>query len=185
MNEVQNRIIGIVGRKGSGKSSRLRELLRYCPCWIAFDPMGEHAPEKVNRFDSPAELAQFLKWSREERAFASAYVPGADLAEEIEEVARLVYARGHLCFACEEVPLYTQAGYMPPLLGKLIRTGARAFRHRRCPSSGQTDWPPPTAGRRQPCSRATRTGVVVVEQDCFGARGRPWHGASGRSVRSR
>ena len=127
MSEVQNRIIGIVGRKGSGKSSRLRELLRYCPRFIGFDPMGEHTQvEKVNRFDSPAQLAQFLKHSRKEETFAGAYVPGGELEEEIEEVARLVYARGQLCFACEEVPLYTQAGYMPPLLGKLIRTG----RHR-------------------------------------------------------
>jgi hypothetical protein len=88
--------------------------------------MGEHAQEKVNSFDSPADLAQFLRWSRGEKTFACAYVPRGDPEEEIEEVARLVYARGQLCFACEEVPLYTQAGYMPPLLGKLIRTG----RHR-------------------------------------------------------
>jgi hypothetical protein len=124
MTEVQNRIIGIVGRKGSGKSSRLRELLRYCPRFVGFDPMGEHAQgEKVNKFDSPAQLAQFLNHSRKEETFAAVYVPGGDLEEEIEETARLVYARGELCFACEEVPLYTQAGYMPPLLGKLIRTG--------------------------------------------------------------
>jgi hypothetical protein len=127
MNEVQNKIIGIVGRKGSGKSSRLRELLRYCPCFVAFDPIGEHAQEKVNGFDSPADLAEFLKWSREEKTFACAYVPGGDLAEEVEEVSRLVYARGQVCFACEEVPLFTQAGYMPPLFGKLVRTG----RHRK------------------------------------------------------
>jgi hypothetical protein len=127
MNEVQNRIIGIVGRKGSGKSSRLRDLLRYCPRFVTFDPMGEHAQEeRVNRLDSPAHFAEFLKWSRKEEAFAGSYVPGGDLEEEIEEASRLVYAHGQLCFACEEVPLYTQAGYMPPLLGKLVRTG----RHR-------------------------------------------------------
>jgi predicted ATPase len=104
MSEVQNRIVGIVGRKGSGKSTRLGELLRYCPRFIGFDPMGEHAREKkVNKFDSPGQLAQFLKNSRQEETFAGAYVPGGDLEEEIEEVARLVYARGQLCFACEEV----------------------------------------------------------------------------------
>jgi hypothetical protein len=124
MTEVQNRIIGIVGRKGSGKSSRLRELLRYCPRFVGFDPMGEHAPQDgKNRFESPAQLARFLKWSREKETFAGVYVPSGELDEEIEEVSRLIYARGHLCFACEEVPLYTQAGYMPPLLGKLVRTG--------------------------------------------------------------
>jgi hypothetical protein len=123
MTEIQNRIVGLVGRKGSGKSTRLRDLLRYCPRFLVFDVMGEHTEPKDNRFESPATLTQFLKWSHEQQNFAGTYVPSGQLDEEIEEVARLVYARGDLCFVCEEVPLYTQAGYMPPSFGKLIRTG--------------------------------------------------------------
>lgn len=124
MTEIQNRIVGIVGRKGSGKSSRLRELLRYTPRFAIFDVMSEHAPaDAKNRFETPAELTRFLKWSREQQTFACTYVPQSEPEEEIEEVSRLVYARGGLCFVCEEVPLYTQPGYMPPLLGKLVRTG--------------------------------------------------------------
>jgi hypothetical protein len=126
MNEIQNRIIGVVGRKGSGKSTRVGELLRYCPRYLVFDVMGEHAAQNDNRLDSLVELSQFLKWSHKQQTFAGIYVPAGELDEEIEEASRLVYARGNLCFICEEVPLYTQAGYMPPLLGKLVRTG----RHR-------------------------------------------------------
>ncbi|MGH9475073.1 MAG: hypothetical protein ACRD1C_01945 [Terriglobales bacterium] len=126
--EVQNRIIGVVGRKGSGKSTKLRQLLRYCPRWVAFDPMRDHAALAAgNVFESIPGLARFLRWSREQPTFAGVYVPQGDPAEEIEEASRLVYARGGLCFVCEEVPLYTQAGYIPPLFGRLIRTG----RHRR------------------------------------------------------
>lgn len=124
MTEVQNRIVGIIGRKGSGKSTYVRELLRYCPRFVVFDVMGEHAPPTAkNRFEKSSQLKRFLKWSRQQPTFACAYWPTDDLGEEIEEVARLIYARGHLCFACEEVPLYTLAGSMPPLFGKLIRTG--------------------------------------------------------------
>jgi len=124
MSEIQNRIIGIVGRKGTGKSSRVGELLRYCPRFVVFDVMGEHARQDgKNLCDSSAQLASFLKWSRGQETFAGVYVPGGDLEEEIEEVSRPIYARGNLCFVCEEVPLYAQAGYMPPLFGKLIRTG--------------------------------------------------------------
>jgi len=127
MTEVQNRIVGVIGRKGSGKSTYVRGLVRYCPRFAVFDVMGEHAsPDAKNRFEKPAQLEQFLKWSRQQATFACAYMPTGDLEEEIEEVSLLVYARGNLCFVCEEVPLYTQAGYMPPLFGKLIRTG----RHR-------------------------------------------------------
>ena len=123
MTEIQNRIVGVVGRKGSGKSTRVDELLLYCPRFVVFDVMGEHAGENGNRLETPSHLAEFLKWSRDESTFATTYVPSGELDEEIEEVSRLVYARGQLCFVCEEVPLYTQAGYMPPLFGKLIRTG--------------------------------------------------------------
>jgi hypothetical protein len=126
MSEVQNQIVGIVGRKGTGKSSYMRELLRRCPRFPVFDVMAEHTREGVNQVESSAKLAQFLKWSREQEKFAGSYVPDGALDEEIEEVSRLVYGRGHLCLACEEVPLYTQPGYMPPLFGKLVRTG----RHR-------------------------------------------------------
>jgi ABC-type dipeptide/oligopeptide/nickel transport system ATPase component len=122
MTDLQNKIVGIVGRKGTGKSTHLGKLLRYCPRFVAFDVMGEHSTTQ-NRLERPAQLAHFLKWSRGQSRFACAYVPAADPEEEIEEVARLVYARGDLCFLCEEVPLYTQAGYMPPLFGKLARTG--------------------------------------------------------------
>jgi len=124
--EVQNRIVGIIGRKGSGKSTYVHCLLRHCPCFLVFDVMGEHVNENTNRLESPAQLERFLKWSRQQPTFAGIYVPSGDLGEEIEEASRLVYARGELCLVCEEVPLYTQAGYMPPLFGKLIRTG----RHR-------------------------------------------------------
>lgn len=123
MSEVQNQIVGIVGRKGTGKSSYLQALLRYCPRFLVFDVMAEHVKQDGNRLESSAQLAHFLRWSREQEKFAGFYIPDGALDEEIEEVSRLIYARGRLCFACEEVPLYTQPGYMPPLFGKLIRTG--------------------------------------------------------------
>ena len=71
MTEIQNRIAGIVGRKGSGKSSRLRELLRFTPRFVIFDVMSEHALAGAkNRFETPAQLSRFLKWSRGQQTFA-------------------------------------------------------------------------------------------------------------------
>jgi len=116
MSEVQNQIVGIVGPKGTGKRSYLKTLLRYCPRFLVFDVMAEHAQQGGNRLESHAQLAQFLKWIREQTNFGGFYLPDGALDEEIEDVSRLVYKRGHLCFAYEEVPLYTQPGYMPPFL---------------------------------------------------------------------
>jgi len=123
MSELQNRIVGVVGRKGTGKTRRVRELLDYCPRFIVFDVTDEYSIEGTNRFESSQGLRRFLTWSRQQPTFGGVYVPSQPPDEEIEEVSRLVYERGDLCLVCEEVPLYTQAGYMPPLLGKLVRTG--------------------------------------------------------------
>jgi hypothetical protein len=49
--------------------------------------------------------------------------PQGTFSRKLRSVSRLVYGRGHLCFVCEEVLLYTQAGCMPPMFGKLIGTG--------------------------------------------------------------
>jgi ABC-type glutathione transport system ATPase component len=39
MTDFQNRIVGVVGRKGSGKSTRVSTLLRYCPRFLVTSAM--------------------------------------------------------------------------------------------------------------------------------------------------
>jgi hypothetical protein len=123
--EIQNRIVACVGRKGVGKSTWLGAHLGYCPRFVVFDPLAEY-DSVSNRTDSLRRLEQFLNWSRDRDAFAARYIPSGEPEEEIEGVSALVYERGDLCLVCEEIALYTQPGYAPPLLGKLVRTG----RHR-------------------------------------------------------
>ena len=124
--EIQNRIVGVVGRKGAGKSFWLAEHLRYCPRLVVFDVLGEYN-SIPNRIESLKRFERFLKESRDKETFACSYVPGGEPEQEIEDVSRLVYERGNLCLVCEEIALYTQPGSAPPLFGKLVRTG----RHKR------------------------------------------------------
>lgn len=123
--DIQNRIIACVGRKGAGKSTWLGTHLAYCPRVVVFDPLDEY-DSVLNRIESLHRLEQFLKWSRGRETFSCRYIPAAEPEEEIEHITPLVYDRGSLCLVCEEIALYTQPGYVPPLLGKLVRTG----RHR-------------------------------------------------------
>jgi hypothetical protein len=124
--EIQNRIVGIVGVKGSGKSTFFATLLKRRERFIVWDPMSEHF-WTPNCFESPEALRAFLRWSRKRERFAASYIPSGDLAEEIEEVAGMVYARGDLVFGVEELPLVCSPSYIPPVLGRLVRTG----RHKR------------------------------------------------------
>jgi hypothetical protein len=124
--EIQNRITGIVGVKGSGKSTAFAAILKRRERIIVWDSMAEHS-WIPNRLESPEALRAFLQWSRKRSQFAASYIPGGDLSEEIEEIAAMIYARGGLTFGLEEMSLICSPSYIPPVLGKLIRTG----RHRR------------------------------------------------------
>lgn len=143
--ELQNRIVAIIGRKRSGKSTMLAERLKTAERLIVFDPLGEHCGKKgwlPNEISSLSELEALFRWTRKRSQFAAGYVPGENLEEEVEGVASVLYQRGNLVFRIEEVPLICSPSYLPPVLGKLIRTG----RHRQI----DITW---TAQRASECAR--------------------------------
>lgn len=128
MNDFQNRIVGIVGRKGSGKSTRTATLLKYVPRILVWDPMADHRPLLPDSIESlDDELYDYLGEASETDRFACSFVPGNDLEAEFEHVCQIVYEHGNMLFVVEEAPLVCRAGYMPPAFGRIVRTG----RHQR------------------------------------------------------
>jgi energy-coupling factor transporter ATP-binding protein EcfA2 len=127
MSHFQNQIVGIVGRKGSGKSTRAATLLKYAPRVFAWDPMADHRELLPDRFDriSP-RLDDYFEEASSRSTFACAYTPGGDLEVEFEDICELVYDYGRMLFAVEEVPMVCRAGYISPTFGRIVRTG----RHR-------------------------------------------------------
>jgi hypothetical protein len=127
MTDFQNRIVGVVGRKGSGKSTRVATLSKYCPRIFAWDPMEDHSDLLPDAFEGvDEELNEYFKQARRAKTFACSFTPVEDLEEEFEEVCRLVYDYGRMLFVVEEAPLVLKAGYMPHAFGRIVRTG----RHR-------------------------------------------------------
>ena len=123
--EIQNRIVGIVGRKGAGKSTFIQSHLRASPRVFAFDVMDEMAVIP-NRLGSIRGVERFFAFAGGRDSWAARYVPEGDLEEAIDQVCPLVYERRNLLFVCEEIALYTRPGSVTPAFGKLVRTG----RHR-------------------------------------------------------
>lgn len=122
---MQNEIVGIVGRKGSGKSTALRKLVSSAPRLILWDPLGEHkfCP---NRLKTIEQLKQFFEWTRGRESFAARFIAESDLAEAFNGFAEVVYRRGWLVCGVEEVPMISQPNWLPPGFDKLCRLG----RHR-------------------------------------------------------
>jgi hypothetical protein len=124
---MQNRIIGVLGRKGSGKSCALRELVAHAPRLLVWDPMAEHGGLCRNRLESIQRLVAFLHWTRGKSVWTAHYVPHHDLAEEFNLLAGWVYRYGRMVLAVEEVPMISQPNWVPPEFDRIIRLG----RHRR------------------------------------------------------
>ncbi len=122
---VQNRIIGIVGRKGSGKSTVLREIVSCQPRVVIFDTMAEHS--SPNLFSSLDKCFDYLDQMGRTPFFHCAFRPAEGEEETLNELAEAAFNVGRLCFALEEVPWFSTAAYQPEGLDLLSRMG----RHRR------------------------------------------------------
>jgi len=124
---MQNRIIGILGRKGSGKSCALRRVVAQVRRLLVFDPLCEHAEICPNRLDSIDRLAAFLRWTRGRSVWRAHFVPHGDLREQFDLFCKWAYHRGSLTLAIEEVPMMVHPNWAPAGFSEVLRLG----RHRR------------------------------------------------------
>src|SRR5262245_61246722 len=96
MSDFQNQIVGMVGRKGCGKSTRGRTLVKYAPRIMAWDPMADFDRVLPDSFESVCdELYDYFNEVSHRRlnTFACAVVPD-DLEQEFEPVCKLALDYG-------------------------------------------------------------------------------------------
>ena len=122
---MQNEIIGIVGRKGSGKTTALRQIMQPLPRIMLWDPLGEHrwCPNPIKTIE---RLQEFFLWARGLDSFAARFIAQSDLPGAFDAFADLVFRKGHLVVGTEEVPMISQPNWLPDGFDRLVRLG----RHR-------------------------------------------------------
>src|SRR5271155_5317963 len=102
---LQNRIVAVVGRKGSGKSTLTREIMQHCTRQFVFDTMGEH-----NWIPDPApDLAEaeiyIFEHGTTSAPFMGSYTPESDELEgEFSQICTAVYEAGNMTLVVEELP---------------------------------------------------------------------------------
>jgi hypothetical protein len=125
--EQQNRIIALAGRKGSGKSTKAREVLQNCQRLFCFDTMGEHVwiPDRFYELD---KAVIYLMESHTYDSFMGSLVPeDDDESADFSEICSIVYDQGNMMFCIEEVVMLgCSPNYAPPKFKRLMRLG----RHR-------------------------------------------------------
>jgi len=124
--DLQNKIVGVVGRKGSGKSRVFQAMLQRSSRLFLLDTMGEH-DWISNRFYSLQGVNRFLGWASLQERFAGSFVcEDEEVEPSFDQVAGWVYEQGRMTLGIEEIPFFCQPGFLLSGFDRIARLG----RHR-------------------------------------------------------
>lgn len=128
--EVQNIIIGIIGRKGTGKSTVSREILKHGSREFIFDTAGDHSwvPDRFTEIDQAVNF--IFECATQGGEFIGSFVPEGeedeDLQRDFGEICKVVWESGNITFVVEELPMLSLPQWAPPRFDRILRLG----RHR-------------------------------------------------------
>lgn len=121
---MRNRLVAVIGRKGSGKSVAAIRLMANCPRIVLFDVMGEHdwCPNPVESIEELEEGLRAMHNGDGSRArFAIRFLPS--LNEDIEPFADVMRRCSNVTVLFEETPGWTSASSMPSSFERLVLRG--------------------------------------------------------------
>jgi hypothetical protein len=121
---MKNRLISVIGRKGSGKSVAATRVMANCPRIVLFDVMGEHdwCPNPLESIEELEEGLRDMHNGGGSRArFALRFLPST--FAEIEPFAEMMRRCSNVTVLFEETPGWTSASSMPESFERLVLTG--------------------------------------------------------------
>lgn len=120
---TQSPIIGVFGRRGCGKSTLGRKVLRHQARLVVWDYMSEHGKLAFRSDGDLDSLADYLDWARGQRFAAARYVPESGDMAEFEEFCDLIFEYRNLLVVVEEAAAICSASHLSPAFGRIVRQG--------------------------------------------------------------
>lgn len=122
-----NEIVLILGRRGEGKTTLSKLLIKKRSRVVVWDTLGEYQATVVG-FDSLSSLHSYIV---EKERFKVSYIPGVGggTTEEFDNFCKYIWALSEyreLTLVVEEVDQVSSPGYVPPYFNTILRLG----RHR-------------------------------------------------------
>jgi len=131
----EKKIILVIGKRGSGKSYLVKQMIKAETRLVIYDIMSEYNDVVVFESERKEQLAWF--WKKFYRTnFRIAYRPISPKTE-IDWIAQLVYSLGDMTFVCEEIDSFCTTYDMPEIFSAIIQRG----RHKNITLMGVTPAP--------------------------------------------
>jgi hypothetical protein len=128
--EIQNVILGIIGRKGTGKSTLTKEILQHGEREFIFDTAGDHTwvPDRFTEIDQAYQY--IFDQASSPAPFIGSFVPEGDddetLQRDFSEISTAIWESGNVTYVVEELPMLSNPQWAPPRFNRILRLG----RHR-------------------------------------------------------
>lgn len=121
-----SQVVLVLGKRGSGKSWRLRALLEQEPRFVLYNTLGEPTYGSFPSVDSFPSLLAALE--NPAPLLRVNYIWDGRMGREkdFEFVCQAVYEKGDCVFAVDEVDLFTSPNFLPRHLDRIVSLG----RHR-------------------------------------------------------
>lgn len=121
-----SRIKIVLGKRGSGKSVRLREELRLEPRVVLYDTLREDTYNSYTRVETYRELCHKLLEDRPVFRLAYSWPGDVEREADFERFCKAVYCCRNLAVGVEEIDQFCSASFMPHSLDLVVSLG----RHR-------------------------------------------------------
>jgi len=120
-------VIGIMGRRGCGKSFLGGKLRNVFPRRVIFDTTHEHTgPLMVYDFKQFSQVMLYTENASQFEIIVRFDIEHSKKSEEFDEMLKILYYRGSVCIVLEEIQNFSSPHSISPFLEHIFTTG----RHR-------------------------------------------------------